>query len=69
MKYIDVGKVRKESRNVLVVENTNPGAPHPQSVYVDDLCDAIERLRAALAKAEAERDALLSALVEEVKRG
>ena len=56
MRYIDVGKVRKESANVLVVEDANPGAPHRQSVYVDDLCDEIDSLRERLAKAEAERD-------------
>lgn len=45
MKYIDVERVRKESANVLVVEDANPGSPHLSSVYVDDLCVEIKRLR------------------------
>lgn len=71
MKYIDVERVRKESANVLVVEDANPGSPHLSSVYVDDLCVEIERLRERCAKAEAERDAertVRIAKTEEVNR-
>jgi hypothetical protein len=71
VKYIDVERVRKESANVLVVEDANPGSPHLSSVYVDDLCVEIKRLRERCAKAEAERDAertVRIAKTEEVNR-
>lgn len=69
MKHIDIERVRKESANVLVIENANPGAPHLQSVYVDDLCDAIDSLRARAEKAEATADRYLAAMREWVDDG